>query len=64
MTSQPDVVVVTGAGGMGTAVARRLGGGRTVLLADASPDALDRAVAHAVRRRLIRRTARYNAASP
>ena len=39
-----DVVVVTGAGGMGTAVARRLGSGRELILADASPDALDRAV--------------------
>ena len=41
---QTDVVVVTGAGGMGTAVARRLGSGRELILADASPDALDRAV--------------------
>ncbi|BCY11427.1 SDR family oxidoreductase [Actinoplanes sp. L3-i22] len=40
----PDVVVITGAGGMGLAVARRLGGGRTILLADAAPAALDRAV--------------------
>jgi NAD(P)-dependent dehydrogenase (short-subunit alcohol dehydrogenase family) len=39
-----DVVVVTGAGGMGTAVARRLGSGRELILADASADALDRAV--------------------
>ncbi|MGP4008544.1 SDR family oxidoreductase [Streptomyces sp. 4N124] len=39
-----DVVVVTGAGGMGTAVARRLGSGRVVFLAEASPDQLDRAV--------------------
>lgn len=45
MTSQPEVVVVTGAGGMGTAVARRLGGGRTVILADAFPETLERAVA-------------------
>ncbi len=44
MSTEPDVVVVTGAGGMGLAVARRLGGGRTVLLADAFPDTLDRAV--------------------
>ena len=29
-----DVLVITGCGGMGTAVARRLGAGRTVLLAD------------------------------
>ena len=40
----PDVVVVTGAGGMGLAVARRLGSGRTVILADARPEALDRAL--------------------
>lgn len=31
-----EVVVVTGAGGMGEAVARRLGPGRTLVLADAS----------------------------
>ncbi|MGV9376271.1 SDR family oxidoreductase [Nonomuraea sp. NPDC003707] len=43
--TDPDVVVVTGAGGMGTAVARRIGSGRTLILADAFPDALDRAVA-------------------
>jgi NAD(P)-dependent dehydrogenase (short-subunit alcohol dehydrogenase family) len=40
-----DVVVVTGAGGMGAAVARRLVSGRTLLLADADPAHLDRAVA-------------------
>jgi len=28
---QREVVVVTGAGGMGAAIARRLGGGRTVV---------------------------------
>ncbi|MEV4969813.1 SDR family oxidoreductase [Streptomyces scopuliridis] len=39
-----DVVVVTGAGGMGSAIARRLGSGRTLILADASPGQLDRAV--------------------
>jgi NAD(P)-dependent dehydrogenase (short-subunit alcohol dehydrogenase family) len=39
-----EVVVVTGAGGMGLAVARRIGSGRTVILADAFPEALDRAV--------------------
>ncbi|BAL88259.1 putative short-chain dehydrogenase [Actinoplanes missouriensis 431] len=39
-----DVVVITGAGGMGTAVARRIGSGRTVVLADAFPEHLDRAV--------------------
>ncbi|MGI3201404.1 SDR family oxidoreductase [Streptomyces sp. GLT-R25] len=38
------MVVVTGAGGMGVAVARRLGNGRNVLLADASSQGLDRAV--------------------
>ncbi|MEU4163978.1 SDR family oxidoreductase [Actinoplanes sp. NPDC026670] len=42
--SAADVVVVTGAGGMGAAVARRLASGRTLLLADAFPDHLDRAV--------------------
>jgi NAD(P)-dependent dehydrogenase (short-subunit alcohol dehydrogenase family) len=35
-----EVVVVTGTGGMGTAVARRLGGGKQLVLADVSPDAL------------------------
>ncbi|WP_305785615.1 SDR family oxidoreductase [Symbioplanes lichenis] len=40
-----DVIVVTGAGGMGLAVARRTGSGRTVILADAFRDSLDRAVA-------------------
>ncbi|MFE7841107.1 SDR family oxidoreductase [Streptomyces sp. NPDC057474] len=39
-----DVVVVTGAGGMGVAIARRLGSGLTVFLADASRAQLDRAV--------------------
>ncbi|GAB2939381.1 SDR family oxidoreductase [Streptomyces mayteni] len=39
-----EVLVVTGAGGMGMAVARRLGSGRTLLLADASPDRLALAV--------------------
>ncbi|MFF5566171.1 SDR family oxidoreductase [Streptomyces sp. NPDC012623] len=43
-TDARDVVVVTGAGGMGTAVARRLGSGRTLILADASQSQLDRAV--------------------
>ncbi|MEV6347613.1 SDR family oxidoreductase [Actinoplanes sp. NPDC051851] len=40
-----DVVVITGAGGMGLAVARRIGSGRTVILADAFAASLDRAVA-------------------
>jgi NAD(P)-dependent dehydrogenase (short-subunit alcohol dehydrogenase family) len=35
-----DVVVVTGTGGMGRAVARRVGGGRAVVLADADERAL------------------------
>lgn len=39
-----DVVVVTGAGGIGTAVARRIGSGRTLFLADASHGQLDRTV--------------------
>ncbi|BEL07373.1 SDR family oxidoreductase [Actinoplanes sichuanensis] len=39
-----EIVVVTGAGGMGTAVARRIGSGRTLLLADAFVENLDRAV--------------------
>ncbi|WP_329545058.1 SDR family oxidoreductase [Streptomyces sp. NBC_01356] len=42
--SRRDVVVVTGAGGMGAAIARRLGSGRTLILADASRSQLDRAV--------------------
>lgn len=37
-----EYVVVTGAGGMGAAVARRLGPGRTVVLADVDTDALVR----------------------
>jgi NAD(P)-dependent dehydrogenase (short-subunit alcohol dehydrogenase family) len=40
-----DVVVVTGAGGMGAAIARRLGSGRTLFLVDASRGQLDRTVA-------------------
>ena len=39
-----DVIVVIGAGGMGLAVARRIGSGHTIMLADAFPDALDHAV--------------------
>ncbi|MFD3931026.1 SDR family oxidoreductase [Streptomyces sp. NPDC058614] len=42
--SRRDVVVVTGAGGMGAAIARRLGSGRTLIVADASRGQLDRAV--------------------
>ena len=37
-TGREHVVVVIGAGGMGEAVARRLGAGRLVVLADASGD--------------------------
>lgn len=37
-----QVLVVTGAGGMGEAIARRLGSGRTVVLGDVSEQALDR----------------------
>ncbi|WP_306209109.1 SDR family oxidoreductase [Actinoplanes sp. RD1] len=40
---EKDIVVVTGAGGMGVAIARRIGSGRTVLLADAFPAPLERA---------------------
>src|SRR5262245_35423733 len=38
--AQREVVVITGAGGMGEAVARRLGPGRVGVLADASEAAL------------------------
>ncbi|MFJ8468085.1 hypothetical protein [Streptomyces swartbergensis] len=40
-----DVVVVTGVDGMGSAVARRLGSGRTLILADQSRERLDQVVA-------------------
>jgi NAD(P)-dependent dehydrogenase (short-subunit alcohol dehydrogenase family) len=36
-----EVVVVTGVGGMGIAIARRLGGGRVLVLADFAEDALN-----------------------
>ncbi|MFC8797951.1 SDR family oxidoreductase [Promicromonospora sp. NPDC057138] len=39
---QEEVVVVTGAGGMGEAIARRIGGGRRLFLADYSQQALER----------------------
>ena len=39
----PTVVVVTGAGGMGIEIARRLGAGSTIVLADASEPQLKRA---------------------
>jgi NAD(P)-dependent dehydrogenase (short-subunit alcohol dehydrogenase family) len=38
---QRDVLAVTGSGGMGTAIAERLGAGRTVLLGDRDPAALE-----------------------
>jgi NAD(P)-dependent dehydrogenase (short-subunit alcohol dehydrogenase family) len=41
-TSHDPVVVVTGAGGMGTAIARRLGPGATVLLADVDEESIER----------------------
>ena|ERR1700722_5331326 len=39
-----DVLIVVGAGGMGLAVARRLGSGRSVLLADSDPIGLTSAI--------------------
>jgi len=42
MSGRPGVVVITGSGGMGTAVARRIGSGRTVILADVVEPALER----------------------
>ena len=47
MTDQPDVVVITGAGGMGAAIARRIGSGHTVLLADAFAEPPGDGEAHA-----------------
>ncbi|HWD53307.1 MAG TPA: SDR family oxidoreductase [Acidimicrobiales bacterium] len=41
-----NVLVVIGAGGMGLAIARRLGGGRRLFFADASADQLEGAVSH------------------
>lgn len=43
--ARKDVVVVTGLGGMGMAVARRLGSGRGLVLADFAEDLLDRQAA-------------------
>ncbi len=43
MTAQEEVLVVTGAGGMGQAVARRLGRGRPLVLADVNDTELTRA---------------------
>ncbi len=39
-----DVIVITGAGGMGAAILRRIGSGATVVLADLDQDLLDREV--------------------
>ncbi|KAE8133615.1 hypothetical protein BDV38DRAFT_182893 [Aspergillus pseudotamarii] len=44
MAPEKDVVIVTGCGGMGIAIARRLGSGCHIVLADYSQDALERAV--------------------
>lgn len=43
MITQRDVLVVLGAGAVGIAIAERLGSGRTVLLGDRDPGALDQA---------------------
>jgi len=46
MTAQgKEVVVITGLGGMGMAIARRLGSGRQLILADYAQDLLDRGAA-------------------
>ncbi|KAI9371707.1 hypothetical protein BJX61DRAFT_12277 [Aspergillus egyptiacus] len=39
----PDVIVITGTGGMGLAIARRLGSGTHLILADCSPTQLENA---------------------
>lgn len=39
-TARPEVLVVTGTGGMGRAIARRMGGGKQVVLADVSAEQL------------------------
>jgi NAD(P)-dependent dehydrogenase (short-subunit alcohol dehydrogenase family) len=41
MAAPKDVVVIIGCGGMGVAIARRLGSGYSVLLADASAGQLE-----------------------
>ena len=53
-----DVVVVIGSGGMGRAIARRVGGGRTVVLADVDQDLLDATADELVRdgHRVVRST--------
>ena len=38
-----DVIVIVGSGGMGVAIAHRLGSGRTLVLADLNSDNLDAA---------------------
>ncbi len=43
MNTNKDVIVVIGAGGIGQAIARRQGTGKTVLLADINPNILDEA---------------------
>jgi NAD(P)-dependent dehydrogenase (short-subunit alcohol dehydrogenase family) len=43
MTHTSEVIVVTGLGGMGLAIARRLGAGRSLVLADFSTEALEKA---------------------
>jgi NAD(P)-dependent dehydrogenase (short-subunit alcohol dehydrogenase family) len=45
VTAPREVLVVTGAGGMGEAVARRLGGGRAVVLADVTGEQVERVAA-------------------
>jgi NAD(P)-dependent dehydrogenase (short-subunit alcohol dehydrogenase family) len=45
LDERPETVVVTGAGGIGAAVARRLGSGRVLFVADVSRGRLDRTVA-------------------
>lgn len=41
MSTTPEVLVIVGTGGMGTAIARRLGPGRVVVLSDVNADCLD-----------------------
>jgi NAD(P)-dependent dehydrogenase (short-subunit alcohol dehydrogenase family) len=43
VATRPDVVVITGAGGMGRAIARRLGSGCSVVFADSNEAQLERA---------------------
>lgn len=46
ITTPSTVVVITGAGGMGLAIAQRLGSGHHVVLADYSPETLQAAATH------------------